>query len=225
MFCCIARIVAPGLPHHVTQRGNHRATMFFEAGDYGLYRALPAAETRAADVAVWAWVLMPNHVHLIEVAIGRNRAGRRLGAGAPARIAAYVNARARRTGHLVQERFGSVVMDEAHLMEGLRYVALNPVRAGLVVKAEDWPWSSVAAQLGRVEDGLTLTGPVAARVPNFADLLSQPEDDADFGAMRRAEGHGRPLGSQAFMMALKIRLGRSILPKKRGPKVKQIDEL
>ena len=94
-----------------------------------------------------------------------------------------------------------------------------------MAKAEDWPWSSVAAQLGLEDDGLTLTGPVADRVPNFTDLLGQPEDDADFGALRRAEGHGRPLGSPAFVKALEIRLGRSILPRKRGPKAKQIGEL
>ena len=220
----IARIVAPGLPHHVTQRGNHRAAMFFEAGDYRLYRDLLAAETRAAHVAVWAWVLMPNHVHLILVPTDETGLAGALGR-VHRRYAAYVNARARRTGHLVQERFGSVVMDEAHLMAGLRYVALNPVRAKLVAKAEDWPWSSVAAQLGLVDDGLTLTGPVADRVPNFTDLLGQPEDDADFGALRRAEGHGRPLGSPAFVKALEIRLGRSIVPRKRGRKAKQIGEL
>ena len=139
MFCCmtrIARIVAPGLPHHVTQRGNHRAAMFFEAGDSRLYRDLLAAETRAAHVAVWAWVLMPNHVHLILVPTDETGLAGALGR-VHRRYAAYVNARARRTGHLVQERFGSVVMDEAHLMAGLRYVALNPVRARLVAKAED----------------------------------------------------------------------------------------
>ena len=114
----IARIVAPGLPHHVTQRGNHRAAMFFESGDYRLYRDLLAAETRAAHVAVWAWVLMPNHVHLILVPTDETGLAGALGR-VHRRYAAYVNARARRTGHLVQERFGSVVMDEAHLMAGL----------------------------------------------------------------------------------------------------------
>ena len=106
-------------------------------------------------------------------------------------------------------------------MAGLRYVALNPVRAKLVAKAEDGPWSSVAAQLGRTADGLTETAPVAARVPDFADLLGQPEDDPGFGALRRAEGHGRPLGSIAFVKGLETRLARSILPRKRGPKPRQ----
>jgi putative transposase len=96
--------------------------MFFEDGDYRLYRDLLAAETARAKVEVWAWVLMPNHVHLILVpadATGLAQALSRV----HRRYAAFVNARARRTGHLVQERFGSAVMDEAHLIAALRYVS------------------------------------------------------------------------------------------------------
>ena len=106
----LARLVVPGLPHHVTQRGNGRGRVFFSDDDYRLYRDLLAAETARAKVAVWAWVLMPNHVHLILVpaeAPGLADALSRL----HRRYAAFVNARARRTGHLVQERFGSAVMD------------------------------------------------------------------------------------------------------------------
>ena len=91
----IARIVVPGLPHHVTQRGNHRATMFFEDGDYALYRDLLAVETKAAHVAVWARVLMPNHVHLILVPSDETGLASALGR-VHRRYAAYVNARARR---------------------------------------------------------------------------------------------------------------------------------
>ena len=120
----------------------------------------------------------------------------------------------------MQERFGSVVMDEAHLMAALRYVSLNPVRAGLAARPEDWPWSSVRAHLGLGDDGLTGTAPVSARVPRFADLLMTPADDPAFGALRRAEGHGRPLSSADFARALETRLARPILPRKRGRKPK-----
>ncbi|WP_246731392.1 transposase [Methylocapsa sp. S129] len=120
----IARIVVPGLPHHVTQRGNRRERIFFEDSDYALYRDWLAQSCRQFGVSCWAYCLMPNHVHLIltpEDSSGLALA-HRLYAG-------YVNARARQTGHLFQGRFGSVVMDEDHLMVAARYVALNPVRA------------------------------------------------------------------------------------------------
>jgi putative transposase len=91
----VARIDVAGLPHHVTQRGNHRAAMFFEEGDYRLHRDLLSAETVRAQVAVWAWVLMPNHVHLILVPADETGL-----ADALSRVhrlyAAFVNARARR---------------------------------------------------------------------------------------------------------------------------------
>ncbi len=124
----IARIVVPGLPHHVTQRGNRRERTFFGDDDYALYRDLLAQACRKFDVAVWAYCLMPNHVHLIlcpsdasGLALALSRTHRR--------YAGFINARgaSAQTGHLFQGRFGSVAMDEAHLMDAARYVALNPV--------------------------------------------------------------------------------------------------
>ena len=61
----MARTAIPGIPHHVTQRGNRRAQTFFDDGDYKFYRDRLGVECRAAGVEVWAWVLMPNHVHLV----------------------------------------------------------------------------------------------------------------------------------------------------------------
>ncbi|MFN0194912.1 MAG: transposase [Aestuariivirga sp.] len=215
----IARIVVPGLPHHVTQRGNHRAAIFFEDGDYALYRDLLAHEARRAGVAVWAWCLMPNHVHLILVP--GNEAGLAQALGRThRRYAGFVNARARRTGHLFQERFASAAMDEAHLLACLAYVSLNPVRARLVDRAEDWPWSSVRAHLGLGDDGLTDAAPALDRVPRFRDLLDGPADPPHFACLRQAEVIGRPLGDRDFVLALEGKLGRKLLPEKRGPKPK-----
>ncbi|MEN2791751.1 transposase [Sphingomonas oligophenolica] len=150
-------------PHHVTQRGNGRAQTFFEDGDHALYRDLLAEHCAAAGVAVWPWVLMPNPVHLILVP-GDADGLRRALAVAHRRYAGRIHARLKRTGHFWQGRFGCVAMDEAHLGAALRYVALNPVRAGLMERAVDWPWSSIHAQLGR-DDGLTDAAPVARAIP------------------------------------------------------------
>jgi putative transposase len=158
----LARLVVPGLPHHVTQRGNGRARTFFDEKDDALYRDLLAESCRAAAVAVWAWCLMPNHVHLILVPADADGLRRAL-ARTHRRYAGAIQARRRRTGHFWQGRFGSVVMDEEHLAAALRYVSLNPVRARLVARAEDWRWSSVRAHLHGRDDGLTTRGPVSER--------------------------------------------------------------
>ena len=123
----LARAVFPGLPHHVTQRGNGRAQTFFDDRDYALYRELLGAHCGAAGVAVWSYVLMPNHVHLILVPADPDGLRRAL-APLHRRYAGEIHARLRRTGHFWQGRFGCVAMDEDHFRAAVRYVALNPVR-------------------------------------------------------------------------------------------------
>ena len=120
-----------GLPHHVTQRGNRREAIFFEDGDQEVYRDLLAEQTRKAGVEVWAYALMPNHVHLILTPTRADGLGLAVGE-AHRRYTNFINARGRWTGHLFQSRFASVVMDEFHLLAAVSYVSLNPVRAGLV---------------------------------------------------------------------------------------------
>ena len=133
----LPRIVLPGIPHHVTQRGNRREKTFFEDGDYALYRELLAAATARAGSAIWAYCLMPNHVHLIVVPHHEDGL-RQTFADAHRRYTGFINARHGWTGHLWQGRFGAVLMDEAHLASAVRYVSLNPVRARLVERAEAW---------------------------------------------------------------------------------------
>jgi putative transposase len=197
----IARFVVPGLPHHVTQRGNRRESVFFSDADYELYRDLLAQQTRKHAVEVWSYCLMPNHVHLILVPSTPEGLGRALGE-THRRYSAVVNARLRVTGHLFQSRFGSVVMDEDHLMAAARYVALNPVRARLVARAGDWRWSSARAHLLGEDDGLVASRPLLDRC----------------GGRFAAETIGRPLGSPAFLDRLTALTGRDPRPRKRGPK-------
>jgi putative transposase len=218
----LARAVFPGLPHHVTQRGKGRARTFFCDDDYRLYRDLLAEHARAAGVEVWAWVLMPNNVHLILVPHDPDALRRAL-ALVHRRYAGYIHSRLKRTGHFWQGRFGCVAMDEEHLGAALRYVALNPVRARLCKQAVDWPWSSVHAHLGR-RDGLTEREPVLSRYPRFADLIKSGEDEALSDKLRQAETIGRPLGAEKFIARLERKSGRLLKPAKRGPKPKSGEE-
>jgi putative transposase len=214
----LARAVFPGVPHHVTQRGNGRSQTFFRDRDYQLYRDLLAEHTCAAGVEVWSWVLMPNHVHMILVPPDEDALRRAL---APAHrwYAGHIHARENLSGHFWQGRFGCVAMDDGHLAAAIRYVALNPVRARLVKRAADWRWSSVHVHLGRVEDdGLTCKAPVLDRFPDFAELLAAGEDEAMSQQLRRAETIGRPLGANDFLTRLEAESGRVLRPAKPGPK-------
>ena len=215
----IARIVVPHAPHHVTQRGNRRERVFLEAGDYELYRDWLAESCRKFGVSVWAYCLMPNHVHL--VLTPSDSAGLALALSRAHRLyAGYFNARARQTGHLFQGRFGSLAMDDDHLIAAVRYGALNPVRARLVARAPEWPHSSVRAHIAGVDDGLVSVQPLRDRLGDFAYLLDADPDDAAFAALRRNELIGRPLGSPDFLDAVSRRLGRAVTPAKRGRKPK-----
>jgi putative transposase len=216
----LARVVIPGLPHHVTQRGNGRARTFFGDDDYALYRDLLAESCAAARVEVWAWVLMPNHVHLILAPDDEDGLRRAL---APTHrcYAGHIHAREKRSGHFWQGRFGCVAMDDDHLAAALVYVAMNPVRARLTDRAQDWRWSSVHAHLGLVaRDGLTEVGPVLERFPDLAHRISAGEDLVMSERLRKAEMIGRPVGSAAFVAELETRSGRRLLPGKPGPKPK-----
>jgi len=160
---------------------------------------------------------MPNHVHLILVPPDPDALRRAL-ASVHRRYAGQIHARLKRTGHFWQGRFGCVAMDEAHLGAALRYVALNPVRARLVERAVDWPWSSVHVHLGRVaDDGLTAREPVASRYPELADQIAAGEDKVLSERLRRSESIGRPLGSEAFVAGLEAKSGRKFRPARRGP--------
>jgi REP-associated tyrosine transposase len=213
----IARVVVPGLPHHVTQRGNRREPVFFGADDYQLYRRLIATAARRAGAAVWAYCLMPNHVHLIVTPADADGL-RATFAEAHRRYTGAINARFRWTGHLFQGRFGAVVMDEPHLLAAVRYIALNPVVAGLVSHAGDWPWSSARAHLAGEDDELATVAPLRALIRDFAALLAAPADPATTARIERAPTIGRPLGAPEWIAALERRVGRPLAPGKPGPK-------
>ncbi len=216
----LSRIVVPGCPHHVTQRGNRRMQTFFEDGDYRLYRDLVSDAAHKAACEVWCYCLMPNHVHMIVVPEDADGL-RRTFADAHRRYTGYINARLRVTGHLWQGRFGSVVMDEEHLAGAVRYVSLNPVRAKLVERADQWPWSSVRAHLAGTDDELVSVKPVLDRYGPFDRLIDPGDAHVEaYQALRQAETTGRPVASDDWIRTLETRTGRTLTPQKRGPRVK-----
>jgi putative transposase len=213
----MARVVAAGVPHHVTQRGNRRQKVFFDDGDYAAYRDLLAESCRAADVAVWAYCLMPNHVHLILVPSDRDGLRAALGE-AHRRYTRMVNFRKGWRGYLWQGRFASFPMDEDYLYACARYVELNPVRAGLAARAQDWRWSSARAHLNGKDDGLVKVAPLRKRAKDWRAFLGEGLDDAARDALRASERTGRPLGSQGFVRQLEKQLKRTLRRRKPGPR-------
>jgi putative transposase len=214
----LPRVVIPGIPHHVTQRGNGRQRTFFEDGDYALYLDLLAQAAERAHAEVWSYCLMPNHAHIVLTPSDEDGLRRAFGE-LHRRYTGYINARRRTTGHLWQGRFSSVAMDEAHFVTALRYVALNPVRARLVAKPEDWAWSSTRALLAGADNHVVTVAPALERVGDFAAFLGEEFDEAlSYAALRKAESVGRPVGSAQWLAEMEKRSGLALAPQKRGPK-------
>jgi putative transposase len=161
---------------------------------------------------------MPNHLHLILTPTTLEGLSRAVGE-AHRRYTAFVNARARVTGHLFQGRFGCVAMDEAHMLNAVRYLAFNPVGARLCAKPREWEWSSVRAHLRRRDDALVEVRPLLAIAPRFGELLEMSRSEqAEIAGFESLSANGRPLGDAAFLAAAEQRLGRSLQKGKPGPK-------
>lgn len=212
----IARVVAPGYPHHITQRGNRRQPTFFSEEDYAAYLELMAEWCRKCRVEIWAWCLMPNHVHLIAVPQSEEGLARAIGE-AHRRYTRRINFREGWRGHLWQERFASFPLDESHLLAAVRYVEMNPVAAELVARPEDYRWSSARAHLAAKDDELVTVTPLLEMVGEWRTFLAL-SSETEVDLLHRHERTGRPLGRKTFMESLETVMGRCLRPQKPGPK-------
>ena len=215
----IARVIAPGIPHHVTQRGNRRQTAFFTDDDCRAYLDLLREHCRLHGVRVWGWCLMPNHAH--RIAAPASEEGPRLAIGKTHRhYTRRVNFRERWRGHPWQGRFASYPLDDDHALAAARYVELNPVRAALVGEPRAWPWSSAAGRiLARADALLDPACPLPGMVSeSWRDFLTVPTRAEQAETMRRHERTGRPLGSETFVERVGVLLGRDLTRKKPGRK-------
>ena len=213
-----ARLVIPGIPHHVTQRGNQRRQMFFDDADYRGYLALLRDLAGLYGVRVRGYCLMPNHAHLVPVP-GMAASLAMLIGRVNQRYSQQLNYREGSSGHRWQNRFFSCPLDEAHCARALRYLERNPVRAGLVTTPWDYPWSSAAAHCtGSDPTGLLdLTG-WTDDYPDgcWRDILQTADLPGEVEAMRFATNTGRPLGSDAFIAHLEAQTGRPLQAKPVG---------
>ena len=169
-------------------------------------------------VEIWAYCLMPNHIHLI--AVPETRDGLNLAIGeAHRRYTRMINFREGWRGHLWQGRFASFIMEESYLLACTRYIEYNPVRAGLAKCPEDWKWSSAEAHMNEIDDVLVKTSPLLkiANAPWDA-FLSSDVKKSEIELFRKHERTGRPLGKTTFVEQLETILDRHLRPKKPGRK-------
>jgi len=218
----VPRIVVPGFPHHITQRGNRQAEVFFTPRDRSVYLALLRKYADRYGLSVYAYSLMTNHVHLVAVPSTEAALACAL-RDAHAAYASYVNRTQGVSGHLWQGRFFSCVLDEAHLWAAVRYVERNAARAGMVTHAADYPWSSAQAHLARTRPHPVLSAafPPPGVIADWAAWLGD-EESAAIAYLRRQTHTGRPCGSDSFLTALEELLQRRLRPLSRGPKPKRL---
>jgi len=204
------RIVVPGLPHHITHRGNRRQLVFREQDDYQIYLRLLRKAKERFEVKLWSYSLMPNHVHLIAVPGHRESLSEAV-QWAHGKYAELFNGLNDIVGHLWQGRFGSSVMDEHYLWNAVRYVERNPVRACLVRRAEDYQWSSAAAHCGLRHDPLVSSDlPLIAQIQDWSGWLAGNEAADDLRRLRECTQRGHPCGSDEFVALVEERSGRKV---------------
>jgi putative transposase len=198
----VARVVIAGLPYHITQRGNRREKVFFRDKDYQQYLKWLEAYRKEAQLEVYAYCLMGNHVHLVAVP---HREDSLVAVFKPLhmRYAQFVNRRRGWEGHLWQGRFFSAPLDESYLWTALKYVERNPVRARLVRFAENYDWSSAAAHCGKRADPLLSAElPLLEEIADWSGWLREKEESEAVSILRRNTRKGLPCGSEDFVRRL-----------------------
>ena len=214
------RVVVPGCPHHVLHRGNRKEDIFFDDSDRLVYLRLMRDACEKYRMFIWTYTLMDNHVHHVAVPELEDSLHKTIKV-AHGEYTSYFNAKYGTVGHAWQGRFKSFPMDESHCRNAIRYVENNPVRAGMVKRAEDYLWSSAAAHCGLRGDPL-LSGecPLVLETPNWAEWLKIDSDETMRDVIRRHTRTGRALGSHEFVIRIGGQIGRNLLPRRRGPRPK-----
>jgi putative transposase len=211
-----ARILVPGLPHHVTHRGNRRGTVFFSDADRHDYLARLVRAGGHHGLELWAYCLMTNHVHLVVLPRTGDALARTI-REVHGQHARSLHRRFGWDGHLWSNRYFSSALAPDHLWAAVRYVERNPVRAGLASAAEEFAWSSARTHCGLAPLGPLSTGrPFPGPIPDWRAWLAGDPDESAERAIRTCTATGRPAGSREFVTELEQRLGRPIGPFPRG---------
>jgi putative transposase len=229
----LPRLVIPRQPHHIIQRGNDFQLIFREADDYEAFLNWLRDASRQFKVAIHAYVLMPDHLHLLASpadSIGLGRMMQWVGR----HYVPYFNRKYQRAGTLWQGRYKAAVIEsEQYLMMCNQYIEQHPVRAGIVAAAADYPWSSCPHHVGTRHDSLVTDHALYWALGNtpfdreaaYRILIEQPLSSKDVDVLREAAAKGWALGSDKFKAQLEKQAGRRVNPEKRGRPRKNPHEL
>lgn len=220
----LPRLVIPGQPHHIIQRGNNNQAIFLDDEDYRSFLDWLRQAAREYKVSVHAYVLMPNHVHLLATpadATGLAKAMQWVGR----KYVPYFNQKHGRTGTLWQGRFKTSVIDaDNYLLTCSRYIETHPVREQLAGSAQEYPWSSHAHHIGQRQDPVVVDHALYWALGNtpfqreaaYIGLFHSSLSRTDLLTIEGAVNKGWPLGSDAFKALLQQRAKRQVLPACRG---------
>lgn len=215
----IARMVAEGLPHHITQRGNYQQNTFLDDKDKERYLNWLEEYSKKSSLSILAYCLMPNHVHIIGIPAARESLAKTFHQ-THTKYSQYFNKKLNTKGHLWQGRFYSCVLDEQHLIAALKYVERNPVRAGLIKEPWEWKWSSASAHVAMNNNRIILLTDVFSIINmnhnQWKQFISNAEENEDYKKIKSYTLTGRPLGSKEFVRGLELKYHKKLIALPRG---------
>jgi putative transposase len=212
----LARTTIINHPHHVVQRAKGDQPVFDCKDDYLRYLSWIHEYFARYDVEVWAYCLMPNHVHIICVPLKDGGLARALNS-VHMRYAQFHNAKNAIHGHLWRPRFMSCLLDEDSAWEEVRFVENNPLRAGFVTRAEDYPWSSASAHVAGRSDGLIAVNcSFVKSIGNWPEFLAVQGNEMLLRRTRAQLKTGRPAGNPDFVQKIEDIIGRKLVTRPRG---------
>jgi len=209
------RLVFPDTPHHLVQRGSRRLNVFRDEEDHLYYLDLFGESCAIYGLAIRAYSLMPNHVHYVAVPEGFDSVAKTFHR-AQGMYSKWFNEKYGYVGHLWQERPFSCVLSESHTVNAIRYVENNPVRAGMVVTAAEYRWSSARAHCDGDADPL-LDPDEPRAIEGWREWLCGSSDSQITNLIRECTMSGQPCGDEAFVDHLEKLTGRRLRRKKPGP--------
>jgi len=205
----MARIVVPGIPHHIIQRGHRSEVVFFKKEDRQTYLKILANFARKYGVEIWSYCLMTNHIHLVAIPSTSDSLAK-LMRQVHKNYTMVINIRNNWKGTLWQGRYLSYPMDERYLYKCVRYIERNPVRAKIVERPEDYPWSSARAHVFGLADEVLSDSSFLQQIHDWRAYLAENESKNDLEEIRKNQGSGRPLGNEVFYETIEKLTGRKL---------------
>ena len=215
----IARVVVPGIPHHIVQRGNRSQKVFFSDDDRRAYIDYLRIYAKTVGIHFWGYCLMDNHIHIIAVPDKKESFARGF-SEAHRRYTRMINFREKWRGYLWEGRFKSYPLNRTHLYAAMRYIERNPVRAKIVENAWDYYWSSARSHVFKQKNSLLDDNFMTSEIQNWKLFLSREDKQDDINLLKMHANTGRPLGDSQFINAIEKSTGRILHRQKSGPKSK-----